>query len=504
MMSYLRSAFIGTNLSVLALISFTLLLAGCGSSSDGDSGNGYLQFYNGSKNAPAVFLTIDENLNEDDEDEIEITYSAVEYGVATSAKEVADQHYYYELAWQNEDSNDREDLALISEGQLSVKKDVIQFIVLSEDIASPQVQIYEIDVIDDDIDEDEDLFNLRLLNLASDDAGVDVYMSKSNETFNEATLIGQFTNGQLSDNQKLDQDEYVVYITQAGSNEVLFQSGEIDYDYPSQYVLVVRESAAASTSPYAVDWVSTSSTVEYLDANSAANVRVYNAINRHDLLPHYQSEFDVHLNGVDDQAEITSLAMGALSETLVQPNGDYSVDLVASGTEERILKNHLLTLPEDANKTVFFYLKEDDVDHDNDGDVDEDGDGIVDEIEISVNSLVVDNSQRESIYDHNIAMINLVDSDDFSLVKFYFVRSDETIDSALYYKSVGYAQSLSLNLLNNTYQVFAIAQQNSSDIILSSFELTLNEESKELFLVIEGDELSATGYKITLAEQNET
>lgn len=121
-MSYLRSAFIGTNLSVLALISFTLLLAGCGSSSDGDSGNGYLQFYNGSKNAPAVFLTIDENLNEDDEDEIEITYSAVEYGVATSAKEVADQHYYYELAWQNEDSNDREDLALISEGQLSVKK----------------------------------------------------------------------------------------------------------------------------------------------------------------------------------------------------------------------------------------------------------------------------------------------------------------------------------------------------------------------------------------------
>ena len=52
-------------------------------------------------------------------------------------------------------------------------------------------------------------------------------------------------------------------------------------------------------------------------------------------------------------------------------------------------------------------------DWDGDGDVDEDGDGQVDEIEITLNSLVVDNSQAESIYTHQINVINLIDHDAF-------------------------------------------------------------------------------------------
>ena len=46
--------------------------------------------------------------------------------------------------------------------------------------------------LEDEEDEDNDLFNLRVLNLHPDSAGVDFYMSESDETFNEATLVGQF------------------------------------------------------------------------------------------------------------------------------------------------------------------------------------------------------------------------------------------------------------------------------------------------------------------------
>ncbi|WDE07306.1 hypothetical protein SG34_010660 [Thalassomonas viridans] len=479
-------------------------LVGCGSGSDDNDGDGdaYVNLYNASKNAPAIFLTIDEDLEEDDEDEVEITYTGVEYGQSGGNKALEKNTYFYELAWQDEDSSDRDNLELIAEGQVELKRDTIQMIVVSDDITSPQVNIYDIEMIDDDDDFDDDLFNLRVLNMHPGPEDIDVYLSKSDETFNEAVLIGQYSYTVLSDNHKFEQDEYIFYITAAGSDEVLFQSEDIDYSFVTQYVMVVRENTAAGQSPYVLDRVSNSSTTEYVDFNSVGQFRVYNAITEHELIPNYQSSIDLYVNGVDDEPEISDLSRNQLSEVIVKDKGDYSLDVTVAGTDEAILSNHLLTLPESSDKTVFLYLKEDDVDEDGDGDVDEDGDGQVDEVEITINSLVVNNSNSESIYDHLITMVNLVDNDDFSSVKFYFVRNDETIDTATNQRTVGYTSTETISLLNNTYQVFAVAQENSSDIILTTLDLVLDESSKEQFIVIEVDENSPTGYKMEIFNQN--
>lgn len=267
--------------------------------------------------------------------------------------------------------------------------------------------------------------------------------------------------------------------------------------------MIVRENSGSGTSPYALDRMSNSSITEYLDTDSEARFRAYNAITEHDLIPNYTGTFDVYINGVDDEAEIKALERGHFSETKIQDKGDYSLDLLIPNTTEPLLSNHLLGLAENTNKTVFFYLNEEDVDLDGDGNVDEDNDGIVDEIEVKIRSLVVNNSTRESIYDHQITMINLVDSDDFSLVNFYFVRSDETIETALYNRSAAYTQPESVYLQNNTYQVFAVAKVDSSDVILSSFELVLNEESEELFLIVEADINEPTGYRTEILKQTD-
>jgi hypothetical protein len=100
-------------------------------------------------------------------------------------------------------------------------------------------------------------------------------------------------------------------------------------------------------------------------------------------------------------------------------------------------------------------------------------------------------------------MIDLVDSDDFNLVKFYFVRSNETIETALYNRSAVYTQPESIYLQNNTYQVFAIAEVDSSEIILSSFQLILDAESDELFLIAETDINAPTGYRIEMIKQTD-
>jgi len=494
-----------TPISVLTLVlcSSALLLIGCGGSDD-STNVGYVKFYNSSKNAPEIILTIDQDLDSDDDtDNLEVTFNGIEYTKALSNYEIDSDTYFYEMGWQDEDSADRDDLTLVAQGQIAVTEDSIQLLVLADDITAPQAETYSIDVIDDDEDEANDLFNLRVLNLHPDSSGIDVYLSESDESFNEATLVGQYNYKQLSENQKFDQDGYIFYLTKSGTQEVLFTSGEIDYAYPAQYVMIVRENTGSSTSPYALDRMSNSSITEYLDTDSTARFRAYNAITAHELIPNYTGTLDIYINGVDDEAEITALEQGHYSTTKVQDKGDYSLDLLIPGSSERLLSNHLLSLAENSNKTVFFYLNEEAVDLDGDGDVDENNDGIVDEMEVTINSLVVANSTRESIYDHQITMIDLVDSDDFNFVTFYFVRSDETIETALYNRSAVYTQPESIYLKNNTYQVFAVAEVDSSAIILSSFEMILDAASDELFLIVEADINAPTGYRIAMIKQTE-
>lgn len=507
---YLMDKYMKTNNpnSYLNLIRYsvvtTLLVAisACESSDEDSSGTGYVKFYNAAKNAPAIHMTLDEDLTTSEDDEVEITYSAIAYGLAMSRSELIAQNYTMELAWQDGDSSERSELAMIHQSSLTIEEDTLHFVVLNEDVTAPNVTVYDIPIIDDDNDDSYDLFNFRILNLHQDHSTIDIYISKADETFNEAVLLGSYGYQQLSDNVKYDQGSFVFYITQAGEKTVLFQSDNIDYYYSAQYLMVVRESAGESNSPFVLDKIANASSTEFTDINAQAQFSLYNAIALNDLLQAYQGNVSLYVDQIDDTPEITSLAFGSLSEKLTLSNGDYGLNLLASEQGEALLSNHLLSLPENADKTVFVYADEINVDDDNDGDVDENGDGIVDQKDVNIFSLVIDNSVRESIYDHEIKIVNLVDNEDFSLINVYFVRSNETIATALNKRAVGFTEFDALYLKNNTYQVYVVAKQNSSDVILTSFELILDENSTDQFLVMEKSDLSPTGYKASLLTQS--
>lgn len=478
------------------------ILLGCDSSDDG-SGEGYVKLYNLSKDSPSIYLTVDENLTEDndDDDHFEQTFSAIIYGNAHSNISLTSQDYYYQLAWQDDDSSATDDLSVIYESSIVLAEDTIHMIVLSDSILSPQVMVHSIPVIDDDDDTSNDLFNLRVLNMHSNQQAVDFYLSKDNESFTEATLVGQYSYQQLSDNQKLDQDDYIFYITKAGSDEVLFTSSSIPFAYSSQNIMIVRDNSGAGTSPYVLDIMSDSTVINYVDDKAEAQFSAYNAVANHELLSNYQQAFALHINGVDDNPAIAFLPYGEVSNALILASGDYSVDLTNTENNIPLLSNHLLSLVENTNKTLFFYAEQEYIDTDNDGNIDENGDGIIDEIEVNLFSLMVENSSLTSIYEHEIEIVNLIQSDDFSQVAVYFVRQDEIIDSATYNREINYKSTNSIFLKNNSYQVFVVAEDNSSSIILSSFELILNEQSKEQFLILETSEDSPTGYKATMFTQ---
>jgi hypothetical protein len=486
----------------LAASILLFILLGCDSSDD-NSSEGYVKLYNLSKDSPSIYLTVDENLSEDndDDDHFEKTYSAIAYGNANSNISLTSQDYFYQLAWQNEDSATTEDLSVIYENSLTIAADTIHMIVLSDSVLSPEVMVHKIAVIDDEDDTSNDLFNLRVLNMHSNQQEIDFYYSKENESFNEAILVGQYGYQQLSDNHKLDQDDYIFYITTAGSDEILFKSSSIAFAYSSQNIMIVKDNTGAGTSPYLLDKMSDSQVIEYVDAEAEAQFRAYNGVANHEELESYQQTFALHINGVSDAPAITSLPYGEVSNALTFASGDYSVDLTNTDDNSPLLSNHLLSLMENTNKTLFFYAEQEYVDTDNDGNIDENGDGIIDEIDVNLFSLIVENSLLTSIYQHEIEIVNLIQSDDFSHVSVFFVRQDETIESATYHSETYYKNTSSMVLKNNSYHVFVIANDNGSTIILNSFELILNEQSDEQFLILETSEKSPTGYKTTLFSQ---
>lgn len=485
----------------LSLIT-SLSLFGCGGNDDTNSG--YIQVYNLSSNSPSIYLTVDK---EDDDDFDEKIHSPVTYTKVSSRLSYDADTYDIELSWQSE-YNNTYNLEMIYENQLKVVSDEVEFVVMTGDVKSPEVLIYKIPVRNDDEladDSDEEVFNLRVLNMHADYDGVDIYYSESDETFNEALLLNQINYSQMSDNQKIAQDDYIFYLTLAGSTDVLYTSQDIAFPYASEYIMVIRANIGVGSSPFAIDKVSTSSIVEYSDTNAEASYRVYNGIIKHDLLPDYQQAFDFHLDGIDDSPEISVLDFGKFSQTNMINSGDYSMSLVTSTAQSPLISNHLLALKENTDKTVFFYLLEEAVDEDGDGDIDEDGDGHIDQIEISINSLITKNSQSENIYSHQMKVINLIDqdeiSDDFTYIKVYFVRNDEIIETADQSLTAIFATPSTVELVNNTYKVYAIGKLDSSELILSSTELTLDEDSKDQFIILEKDFGSATGYKMTFANQ---
>ena len=102
-----------------------------------------------------------------------------------------------------------------------------------------------------------------------------------------------------------------------------------------------------------------------------AQVSFYNAIGLADeYLPEYQGEIDIYLQGTDNDPVAQALAIGQYTESVVNENGDFSLDVLISGQNQSLLKNHLLSLPENSAKTVFLYGDEEYIDEDGDGDVD--------------------------------------------------------------------------------------------------------------------------------------
>ncbi|MEP4100406.1 MAG: hypothetical protein ABJL97_08615, partial [Paraglaciecola sp.] len=322
------------------------------------------------------------------------------------------------------------------------------------------------------------------------------------ETFNEAEFLGNVNYHELTDNMKLDQDQYIFYITLPGETDVLYTSVDQDYSVVSQYVIVIRDNTGVGSADFTIDSIGTNGITELADVDSEAEFGFYNAISTDDYLPEYQGQIDIEVTLDDDgDVVIEDLEKGEFSASTITANGDYSFDVMNSADGEIYISDALLSLQENADSTIFLYGRKDAIDDDEDGVTDENEDGIVDDYEIVIKSLALTKNSSSSIYSHGIQVVNLADSDDFSRVTFYFVLSDEVIDTADNLLSVLQENSGSLTLLNNTYDIFAVATIDGTETVLDSMNLILDEDSQELYLIFEQDIDASSGFSMKLINQ---
>ncbi|WP_158525331.1 DUF4397 domain-containing protein [Glaciecola sp. KUL10] len=488
---------------------FTLMLitlSACSSSDDDDGDNtGHIKFFNASPNSPGIFMTIDEELDSEDDEEYESTFSAISYGNAGSRIELESDQYYIELAWQDEDSSERSDLEILFQDQIDIQDDNTYWVVMSGSVESPTVDIFTIaDRDEDEIDEDadSDVSNLRLLNLHPDYSSVDVYFSDTDETFNEATLLNTATLSALGENMKIAQDQYLIYLTAAGSDEVLFSSDDVSFSFNAQYVISLRENQGSGGAPFVIDVITNTSITEYSSAESLAKITVFNGLNLNENDLTYNGAVDVVIEGVTDIPLIDALNYSEFSQSFQVDSGDYRFSVTNDDTQLAMLENRLLSLSQNTNQSLFLYWTEEAVDEDGDGNVDENDDGIIDEIRPIVSSVLVDNSELQRLYDKQITLLNLVQSDDFSTVAIYFVKSNEIISTTSNVRRLAQGVSSSITLLNNTYSVFAVAEIDGNEIILDELTLTLDEDTEDQFLLLEQDDDAGSGYVLTLFSQN--
>ena len=98
-------------------------------------------------------------------------------------------------------------------------------------------------------------------------------MSESGDPFEAANFLGTVTTGDMiefdfwdadDDSEYFDEGEYTIYLTEPGSDDVVFESQTIDFVYETEYLMTLRNVSGAIQEGLVVDTILNSSSVTAL------------------------------------------------------------------------------------------------------------------------------------------------------------------------------------------------------------------------------------------------
>ncbi|MFC4654717.1 DUF4397 domain-containing protein [Rheinheimera marina] len=433
---------------VVPLLS-ALVLAACGGSSSDSNEEGfnksYIQFYNGAANSANTSLTVKDT-----------AAGTATFGDASNMLTIDPGSYTYQL--KNAQSS-----ALIKEATLDLKQSEKTLLVMTGDVANPTI----LSLVHKREESFDDQFRAFSANLSVNYKNVDLYTAGENEDFSKAVLLESLSDKELTSTGKMiKRGKLKLFLAVTGQTTPFFESAAYDFKYTTSYVLIVRDKIGPMQQQVAVDILLNSTTVESLEHKDAkGQIRIYNSLDN--------QQGQIAINNLP----VADLQQDSLTPYLEFSKGDYSIS-VLNEQNQLLLNNVLLTVNSGQTKAVALFK-------DADNKV-----GLVNFVERNL----------PQIHEHEVNVLNLIP--DFKNLHFYFVRANETIETARYHvKALEFKKQQAVTLPDDLYSISLVQVADNGTIsLLDKTALLEFVDGANYILTAEPSAQAPSGYKINLVK----
>ncbi len=452
-------------LLLLSSITFTTSCSSDSESSSESTKTGLFKFYNASINSNEIEFYMQENSDED-----ETRHSIIEFADVSGfiSLEVSS----YNVIAKRVDSTNNETLN-IAELSANLETDMHSFFAITGDVEQPSFFEFQYDSTSiEELDPESDQFELYVANLMSKYDQVDVYYSKDDSDFSSAIYLTSLGSNNFSELNVLAQDNYKFYLTESGTMSLVFESEPVSFSSLQTFVLITRDDPGLSG--VALDQISNSTIV-----NSFKDVNILNKLNFYASLS-LNTDIDIHINGIDEEPEISNLAMGSLSASLSLAADTYLISSSVAGESSSILvPNLLVDVRADQALTIFNYLNADD----------------------AYQTLVVEPSSRQILGETTISVVNIGEPEQD--VSFYFVALDESLSTARYiFDTVDYSEHVKQTVEEQTYKIVVTTMDDNGNLrSLDETDFLDFDPTKSHIVVLEPSETSISGYQVSVISQ---
>ena len=219
-------------------VAVLLAAVGCGSSDDSsEPESGYLQVINGLNDSPDLKFEL-----RDDEDDVVVSSDLFGFQRASALLVLNEGVYQLEINVDDPTSGFED---LLQDKEIDIHSGVIQTFVLEGSLASNSIRSIEKDfgdLTETREDGEDDQLQLQVINLSADT--VSVYVADEVDRPDQENLVGTVASGSHSDPIEFvyDEDaEYRVRLTADASDELLFESNEVDFSPNSRTTIIVND-----------------------------------------------------------------------------------------------------------------------------------------------------------------------------------------------------------------------------------------------------------------------
>ena len=170
---------------------------------------------------------------------------------------------------------------------------------------------------------------IQVVHAAYNAPGVDVYLTAPDAALADASPAATLEFSDDSGQVSVEAGDYRVRLTPVGETTVVYDSGTITLPDGSDYIVAATDNTATGDSPVTLQIATGDGTVLVPDANAGADVRVIHAAAD-------APNVDVTLNNAADP-QITDLAFQSATDYINVAEGDYLVDVAATGGTPQVL-----------------------------------------------------------------------------------------------------------------------------------------------------------------------